>query len=154
MAYDSDAINAIVNGTTDSTAVSRSSAGFKAPGQTAFFYTGKINPAVVASGASNSATILATLTSLNTTTNAIANAYITDFQATTDFANASGNLDIRVQLGGVDLIRTSAHNLAPVDLINMETQPNAVAGNKQLGLVIGSTATTTNVWYFLAGWTE
>ena len=154
MSYSSESVNTMAEGTSSASAVQRSNAGFKSPGQTAFAYTGKINPTAIASGASTSVFVLATLTTLNSTTGLVANAYITDFQASSDFANASGNLDVRVQLGGVDMLRTSIHNLAPADFVNMETQPNAVAGNKQLSLVLASAATTVNVWFFLSGWTE
>jgi hypothetical protein len=152
MAYQSDANNAIVNGTSDATAVTRSTAGFKAPGQSAFVYTGMFN-AIIASGASYTSTLLATLTTLNPTTGAIASAYISDFVLTAS-ATSSANIDIRLQLGGVDLIRASAHSLAPIDLVNMETQPNAVAGSKTLNILTGSVASINQFWYLCNGWTE
>ena len=149
MSYSSEAVNAAAEGVSSASAVTRSSAGFKAPGQTAFTWTGKINP--VTGGTTT--IFLGTLASLNPSTGLAAKVYLTDVQLVTDFANASGNLDIQVQAGGINLIRTSIHNLAPADFINMETQPNANAGSS-LQLVIGSAATTTNLWYFVSGWTE
>jgi hypothetical protein len=153
MAYDSDAVNAIVNGTSDASAVQRSSAGFKAPGQTAFAYTGTFF-SLVASGSSMTTQVVGSLATTNPTTGLPANVYITDFAASTNFANTSGNMDTQVQVGGVAMLRGSMHNLVPIDFINMETQPTTVAGGKAISIVIGSVVSTTQTWYFLAGWSE
>ena len=148
MSYPSEAVNAVAEGISSASAVQRSSAGYKAPGQTAFNYTGLVTLA----GAT--ATIfLGTMASLNSTTGLAAKVYITDFQATSDFANTNGNLDIQVQVGGITQIRTSIHNLAPADFINMETQPIANAGGS-MQIVSAAASINTHLWYYLAGWSE
>ena len=152
MSYESEGIAAIVEGTSSATAVQGSNAGFKAPGQTAFIYPGTFN-SVVASGASYSSIILGTLVTTNPTTGLAQNTYITDFQLTSNAASGA-NLDTHLQIGGVTVLRTSVHSLAPADFINMETQPNAVSGGKAISLIVASIASTTQNWYFLAGWSE
>jgi hypothetical protein len=152
MSYASESVNSMVEGVSSSSAVQRSNAGFKSPGQTAFVYTGSFF-SLVASGASYTSTLLGTLATTNPTTGVAANVYITDFQLTSNAASGN-NLDAQVQVGGATLLRTSVHSLAPADFINMETQPNAVAGGKSINILLSSVASITQNWYFLSGWSE
>ncbi len=148
MSYASEATNAIAEGIAAKTSVSRESAGYKAPGQTAFTYS-----ALVSLTGAVTTIFLGTIATTNPTTGLPQNVYISDFQASSDFANANGNLDVQLQVAGVTQIRASLHNLAPVEMMAIETQPQGTAGGANQ-LVIAAASVNTHLWYYVSGWAE
>lgn len=123
--------------------VQKTNAGFLAAGQTAKQYVGK---------QSTSTTVLTTVTLETVTTGKTF--YITDILVYTDSASgAATTLDIRVQAGGVDIFRSGVHNLAPIDMTGIETQPFATSG-QVVTVVLPITAAAQNVWYNIYGFEQ
>lgn len=142
MALTSQANDAIVNGTNNPTAVQRSSAGQKAPGQTLMTFSGM-------------QTFTATVTTIALYTPTTGkNFYLTDLNLTSDVASGV-NTDIQLITGTTAsvLFRTSVHSLAPVTVTGIESQPVA-AGAVPMNMVIASAATVSHLWWNIAGWEE
>lgn len=140
MSYQSEAVNAQVEGVNAPTAVQRSNAGAKAPGQTLKTFTGQSLLT-----ASTGTIALYTVTTGKSF-------YITDVMLTSDVAS-SLNLDVRIQADGVDMLRTSVHSLAPIDFSGIESQPVAASG-AVVNILTASAATTSHLWYSVYGWEE
>lgn len=148
MSYVSEAINAQAEGINAATAVQRSSAGAKAPGQTIKTFSGMQSFA-------------ATVTSVALYTPAAGKSfYLTDFNISTDVGNSNNsgqgtNLDVQIITGTTAsiLARGSMHSLAPFSMNAIESQPPAT-GNVPMSIVISSAATVGHVWFNVFGWEE
>ena len=128
-------------GSSSNTAVQRMSAGFMAPGQTAKQYTGY-------QVLSTSPTSIA----LETVT-ASKSYYITDMLIVTDYPNGTGTLDIQIQAAGTPIFRGGAHNLVPIDLPGMETQPFATTG-QAVTLNVSAATASYHVWFWISGFEQ
>ena len=119
------------------------SAGFAAPWQTPKIYTGK---------QITSTTVTTTITLETVATGK--SYYITDILATSDTpSGAATTIDFRIQTNGVDIFRQGIHNLSPISLPGIETQPNASTG-QIVTILLPITSTVQNVWFFIAGFEQ
>jgi hypothetical protein len=132
----------MADGVTPHAMVQRVSAGFMGPGQTAKQYVGK---------QATSTTVLTTVT-LETVT-AGKTFYITDILVYTDVAQGATTIDVRLQAAGADIFRSGVHNLAPIDMTGIETQPFATAG-QQVTLLLPITAAIQQVWFNIYGFEQ
>lgn len=124
--------------------VLRVNAGFMAPGQTAKQYTGK----------QATSTTVATTVALETVT-AGKTFYITDLLIMTDSASgAATTLDVRLQAAATDIFRGGCHNLAPIDMSGIETQPFAAAGQAVTLLLPQTSGGVVNVWFNVYGFEQ
>lgn len=132
------------DGVTPVATTQRSNAGFMAPGQTAKQYVGK---------QATSTTVTTTVTLETVTTGKVF--CITDVLISTDSAQgASTTIDVRIQAAGVDIIRAGVHNLAPLDMTGIETQPFATAGQVVTLLLPITAGGVVNVWYNILGFEQ
>jgi len=124
--------------------VGKVSAGFMAAGQTAKQYVGKV---------ATSAT-LAVTAPLETVT-AGKTLFLTDMLFATDSpSGAATTLDVRVQAAGVDIFRCGVHNIAPISMPGIETQPFATSGQAVTVLLPATPAGVVNVWFNLFGFEQ
>ncbi|GAC1406107.1 MAG: hypothetical protein NVSMB60_25800 [Mycobacterium sp.] len=129
---------------TPTASVQRVNAGFMATGQTAKQYVGKVA----------TSTTLTTTVAIETVT-AGKNFYITDLVMNTDSASgATTTLDVRLQAAGVDIFRAGIHNLAPLDLAGIETQPFATSGQAVTLLLPITAGGIVNVWFNILGFEQ
>ena len=125
------------------TSVQPVSAGFAAPWQTPKIYTGK----------QTTSTTVATTVTLETVTTG-KTFYITDMVISSDApSGGSTTVDVRVQTNGVDIFRQGVHNLSPITVPGLETQPNAASGQTVV-ILLPITTSVQNVWFFVAGFEQ
>lgn len=142
MSYASEAVNAQAEGIAARTAVQRSSAGIKAPGQTLSIFNG-------------TQALTGSITSISLgTVGASLNFYLTDVNISTDIASG-GNTTVQIIAGTTASVVAigSVHSLAPYVQTAIESQPSAAPG-VNLTLLIGSAASTSHIWYNIYGWQE
>lgn len=126
------------------TAVVKVNAGFMATGQTAKQYVGKVT----------TSTTLATTVTLETVT-AGKTYYVTDVLIMSDSSQgASTTVDVRLQAAGVDIMRAGVHNLAPIDMTGIETQPFATTGQVVTLLIPATSAGVVNIWFNIYGFEQ
>jgi hypothetical protein len=128
------------DGVTPVATTQRINAGFIAPGQTAKQYVGKVATSTSVTTTVTFETVTAGKTFL-----------ITDILISSDSASgAATTIDVRIQAGGVDIFRSSVHNLTPIDAIGIETQPFGTAG-QVVTMLLPVTTGVVNVWYNIFG---
>ncbi len=124
--------------------VQKVNAGFMAAGQTAKQYVGKVA----------TSTTVAVTVPLETVTVG-KSFYITDILITTDAASgAATTVDARIQAAGVDIFRAGLHNLSPVDMPGIETQPFASSGQAVTLLLPATAGGVVNVWFDIYGFEQ
>jgi hypothetical protein len=82
--------------------------------------------------------------------------YITDiYIATNEESGTKGAkmLDARIQAGGVDIFRAGVHNLSPVEMPGIETQPFATEG-QAVTLSLPTTGVVQKVWFTIQGFEQ
>jgi hypothetical protein len=126
----------------DNQETQRVSAGFMAIGQVAKQFTGK-----VALSASATTTVpLYTVTAGKTF-------YITDMSFISDSPAGTAIVDVAVLQAAVTIFRGAVHQLSPIEMPGMETQPNAPAGSA-VSLSVLQAAGPPNLWYFVSGFEQ
>lgn len=123
--------------------IAKVNAGFMAPGQSAKQFVGKV---------ATSTTVVTTVTLETVTTGRTF--YITDLYIAADSASgAATTVDCRIQAAGIDIFRAGAHNLTPIALPGMETQPFGTTG-QIVTLLLPITSVIVNVWYNIFGFEQ
>ena len=122
---------------------SKSTAGPPAAGQTAKTYNGKQALSV---GGTTTIT-LETVTTGKTF-------YITDIFISTDVASGTQILDTRLQSAGLDIFRAGIHNLSPVEMPGIDTQPSAASTQVVTMLLPTLASGSGSVYYFIAGYEQ
>lgn len=124
--------------------VSKTNAGFMAPGQSAKQFVGK---------QATSTTVPVTVTLETVTTGKTF--YITDIYIASDSAQgAATTVDCRIQAAGVDIFRAGVHNLSPIDLPGIETQPFGTTGQIVTLLLPATAGGVVNIWYNVFGFEQ
>lgn len=132
------------DGVTPIAVTQRANAGFMAPGQTAKQYVGK---------QATSTSVITTVTLETVTAGKMF--CITDILISTDAASgAATTVDTRIQAGGVDIFRTGVHNISPVIMPGIETQPFATAGQVVTLLLPITAGGVVNVWFNIYGFEQ
>jgi hypothetical protein len=132
------------NGNPVRLSVLKVNAGFMAPGQSAKQFVGK-------QATSTTAPVTVPLSTVTTGKTF----YITDLLITTDSAQgASTTVDVRIQGAGTDVFRSGCHNLAPIDMTGIETQPWATSGQAVTLLLPQTSAGVVNVWFNIWGFEQ
>lgn len=118
------------------------SAGSAAPWQTIKTYTGK---QLTSAGGITTVTLETVVTGKSF--------FITDIFLASEQGSGAQILDCRIQAAGADVFRAPVHNLSPVDMPGLETQPNASSA-QQVNLVLPLTTVATNVYFYIAGFEQ
>jgi hypothetical protein len=131
------------DGVTPIATVQRYSAGFMSTGQSAKQYVGLVT---------TSASVTTTVTLETVTTGKTF--YISDILITSDAATGtSTTVDVRIQAAGTDIFRAGVHNLSPIDMTGIETQPFATS-TQIVTLLLPIVAATPKIWYVIYGWEQ
>lgn len=131
------------DGVTPVATVQRQSAGFMSSGQSAKQYVGLV---------SLSASVTTTVTLETVTTGKTF--YISDIFIASDAASGSSTtVDVRIQAAGTDIFRGGVHNLTPIDLTGIETQPFA-SSTQIVTILFPVVAAAPKIWYNVYGWEQ
>ena len=126
-----------------SSSVQPVSAGYAAPWQTAKTYTGK-------QATSTSATTTVTLETVTSGKSF----YITDIMIATDVASGTQILDCQIQAAGTTIFRGPTHNLSPITLPGLETQPFGASTQVVTLLLPQTSSGAVNVYFYIAGFEQ